>query len=190
MTLIYKLFFSFAKIGLLGFGGGLAILPLIYQSVQTFSDMSSDEFANLFAISQATPGPMAVNAATFVGFKIAGVAGAAAATLGVAMPSFVLVTLVASVLEKNEESPLVKGAFAGIRPATVGMIGAAVVFMAGTAFFTEDVSLASGLMSVIEKIDIVPTIMAVATLILSMKTKLGTIKLILIMGVLGVIFCS
>lgn len=189
MTLLYKLFFSFAKIGLLGFGGGLAILPLIFQSVHDISDMSSAEFANLFAISQATPGPVAVNAATFVGFKLAGVAGAATATLGVAVPSFILVSLVASILEKNQESPIVKGAFAGIRPATVGMIGSALVFMAGTAFFTGDVSLTSGLADIISNIDVVPAVIAVATLVLALTTKLGTIKLLIIMGALGAVLC-
>ena len=86
---IWNLFFTFFKIGIIGFGGGMAILPMIYQSVLTFSDMAPEEFANLFAISQATPGPIAVNAATFVGFKVAGVAGSAAATIGVAaLPNY------------------------------------------------------------------------------------------------------
>lgn len=71
METLAKLFFTFAKIGLVGFGGGMAILPLIYQSVSEFNAIDEEEFANLFAISQATPGPLAVNAATFSGFETA-----------------------------------------------------------------------------------------------------------------------
>ena len=93
MELIAKLFLTFAKIGLIGFGGGMAILPLIYQSVSEFNSIDPDEFANLFAISQATPGPLAVNAATFTGFETAGVAGALAATIGVAFPRFIVVAV-------------------------------------------------------------------------------------------------
>ena len=66
MEILSKLFFTFAKIGLIGFGGGMAILPLIYQSVSEFNSIDSEQFANLFAISQATPGPLAVNAATYL----------------------------------------------------------------------------------------------------------------------------
>ena len=88
-----QLFLVFAKIGLFGFGGGMAMLPMIYQGAKTFGLMSADEFSNLVAISQVTPGPIAVNAATYVGFNCAGYSGAAVATFGVALPSFILVTL-------------------------------------------------------------------------------------------------
>ena len=93
MSILIRLFLTFAKIGALGFGGGMAILALIYQSMQQFGNIDAAEFAELFAISQATPGPMAVNAATFSGFETAGIAGAAAATLGVLIPSFILINL-------------------------------------------------------------------------------------------------
>ena len=91
MKTLVDLFLTFAKIGLVGFGGGAAILPLIYQGMLDFNSMDPEEFAELFAISQATPGPMAVNAATFSGFETAGIPGAVAATVGVALPSFILV---------------------------------------------------------------------------------------------------
>ena len=128
-----KLFLVFAKIGVFGFGGGMAMLPMIYQGAQSFGLMSADEFSNLVAISQVTPGPMAVNAATYVGFNCAGYAGAFAATLGVAMPSFLLVTLACYFISKFKESKAIEGAFAGIRPVTVGLIGAAVIFMGQSA---------------------------------------------------------
>ena len=185
-----RLFLAFAKIGFVGFGGGLAILPLIYQSALQFGELSAGEFANLFAISQATPGPIAVNAATFVGFQIAGVGGAAAATAGVAVPSFILVAMVAHFVDRHKESTLVQGAFAGIRPATVGMIASAVIFIGETALFRADASTFTSLTQLLTEIDPIPTCMAAATVLLMAKTKVGTIKIILLMGVLGALLCS
>lgn len=185
-----NLFLAFAKIGFIGFGGGLAILPLIYQSALQFGEMSAGEFANLFAISQATPGPIAVNAATFVGFKMAGIGGAAAATAGVAVPSFILVAIVADFLEKHRENTVIQGAFGGIRPATVGMIAAAVIFIGETALFREDTAAFADLTRLLAEIDPIPALMAAATVFLMAKTKVGTIKIILIMGALGAFLCS
>ena len=185
-----KLFLAFAKIGFIGFGGGLAILPLIYQSALMFGEMSASEFANLFAISQATPGPIAINAATFVGFKIAGVSGAAAATAGVAIPSFILVAIVAGFIDRHQESPLIRGAFAGIRPATVGMLASAVVFIGETALFESGEAVFTSLADFASQFEVIPAILCVATIVLMSKTKLGTIKIIILMGILGAIFCS
>ena len=188
--MILKLFFTFFKIGLLGFGGGMAILPLIYQSVLSFSDMEPETFANLFAISQATPGPIAVNAATFVGFQTAGLAGAAAATIGVAVPSFILVAIVFHFIHKYHDNPLVEGAFKGIRPATVGMIASAVVFMGENAVFKAEPETLEGMREFISSIDPIPAVMVLATVILASFFKVGAVKLIVIMGVLGAFLCS
>ena len=132
--ILLKLFFVFAKVGLLGFGGGLAMIPMIYQSSAEFGLIDSDEFANLVGISQITPGPLAVNAATYVGYNAQGVLGALAATVGEAIPAFVLITIVCYFLEKFKDSRAVQGAFKGIRPVTVGLIASAVVMMAKTVF--------------------------------------------------------
>lgn len=188
--MILRLFFTFFKIGLVGFGGGMAILPLIYQSVLEFTNMDPDTFANLFAISQATPGPMAINAATFVGYQVAGLGGAAAATLGVSTPSFILVAIVVKFVSKNKENRLVDGAFTGIRPATVGMIAAAATFVGGTAVFKTELADIASLTQLINSIDAVPALMAAATFILAWKFKVGAIKLIFIMAALGTVLCS
>ena len=185
-----QLYLTFFKIGILGFGGGMAILPLIYQSVLEFTDMNPETFTNLFAISQATPGPMAVNAATFVGFQVAGVGGAAAATLGVACPSFILVAVVVKFISKYHDNKLIEGAFTGIRPATVGMIGAAAIFIGQTSLLKVDVSEITSLAEGLEAIDAVPALMTVVTFVLAYKFKVGSIKLILIMGGLGIFLCS
>ena len=95
------LFVMFFRIGLFSFGGGLAMLPLIFQSVKDFGMMTASEFSDLVALSQVTPGPIAVNAATYVGFNGAGIPGALAATLGVALPSFILILIVVQFLVNN-----------------------------------------------------------------------------------------
>ena len=126
------LFVMFFRIGLFSFGGGLAMLPLIFQSVKDFGMMTASEFSDLVALSQVTPGPIAVNAATYVGFNGAGIPGALAATLGVALPSFILILIVVQFLERFQESRGIQGAFLGIRPVTVGLIAAAVLFVGET----------------------------------------------------------
>lgn len=170
-----QLFLVFAKIGLFGFGGGMAMLPMIYQGAKTFGLMSADEFSNLVAISQVTPGPIAVNAATYVGFNCAGYAGAAAATFGVALPSFILVTAACYFIEKFKENRIVEGAFAGIRPVTVGLIASAVMFMGQSAFASlSPVSFA----------------IAAGTVILAGKFKVSPILIVVIAGVIGALLCG
>ena len=188
--MLWNLFFTFFKIGIIGFGGGMAILPMIYQSVLEFSDMAAEEFANLFAISQATPGPIAVNAATFVGFKEAGVLGAAAATLGVAVPSFILVALVVKFMSMYRNNKIMDGAFKGIRPVTVGMIAAGALFIGKTALLKGDMSGIADFAGLMENIDLIPAAITLTTLVLAGKFKVGAVKLILIMAAVGAVFCS
>lgn len=133
-----QLFLVFAKIGIFGFGGGMAMLPMIYQSAEQFQLMGQDEFSNLVAIAQVTPGPIAVNAATYVGYNCAGFLGAAVATLGVAFPSFVFVTIVFHFLSRFRDSQTVEGAFYGVRPVTVGLIASAMIFVGQSAFPSAD----------------------------------------------------
>ena len=178
MNVVIKLFLTFAKIGLVGFGGGLAILPLIYQGMQKYGTITPEEFAELFAISQATPGPIAVNAATLAGFKTAGIIGAIAATVGVAFPAFILVGMCVKFLNKYQEHKLVKGAFVGIRPVAVGMIMAGFIMVGQTTLFNGT------------HLDAVPACLAILTFIFAYKFKVSSIKLIIIMGVLGAFLCS
>lgn len=168
------LFLQFAKVGLLGFGGGLAMLPMIYQTALTFGAMSKGEFSNLVAISQMTPGPLAVNAATYVGYNTAGVFCAVVATLGEATPSFILISLVVSLLTRFRESPLVEGAFKGIRPVTAGLIGASFV-MVGESVFTS--------------LNPIPIIICAATVFMAGKLKWSPITIMVIAGVAGAFLC-
>lgn len=190
MEVLIKLFVTFAKIGLLGFGGGMAILPLIYQSVSKFNAIDAEEFANLFAISQATPGPLAVNAATFSGFETAGIPGALAATIGVAFPAFILVAICVKFLNKYKESQLVQGGFTGIRPVAVGMIMAGFIMMAETTLVSGSWSDITGFGQIFDVIKPVQTVMVIVTFVAAKKFKVSALKLILIMGILGTFLCK
>ena len=183
MTLYLQLFLIFFKVGLLGFGGGYAILPMIYQDVQTFGIMTADDFSNLVALSQVTPGPIAINAATYVGFKTAGTAGAFIATMAVSLPSLILILIAMMFLEKFKANKTVQAVLTGIRPATVGLMASAFLFIAQTAMLPEF----SDSLPDITKVDIVGLAIFAITYLLIIRTHLGAIKLTLLGGVLGVV---
>lgn len=123
------LFLSFFKIGFFNFGGGLAMLPLIFQEIQINNWMTASEFADLIAISQVTPGPVAVNSATYIGNSLTGLFGAAVATIGVTLPSFLVMMVVMRGMDKFRETKWLKAVFAGIRPATIGLLASALFFI-------------------------------------------------------------
>ena len=134
-----QLFLSFFQIGLFSFGGGYAAMPLIQgQVVQGHGWLSMSEFTDLITISQMTPGPIAVNSATFVGIKIAGVPGALAATFGCILPSCILVTLLAKLYLKYREMAMLQGILRSLRPAVVAMIGSAGISILVTAFWSSE----------------------------------------------------
>lgn len=116
MKELFVLFVSFMKIGLFTFGGGYAMLPLIQREiVEKRGWASEEEITDYYAIGQCTPGIIAVNAATFVGYKRKGVSGGIFATLGLVFPSMVVITIIAALLETFASNPYVQNAFAGIR---------------------------------------------------------------------------
>ncbi len=129
-----ELFWSFFKIGLFSIGGGYAAMPLIQQqAVDLHPWLTMGQFADIMAIAEMTPGPIAINAATFVGIRTAGLPGALAATAGCVAPSCVIVTALAYLYYHFRELTLVKGILAGLRPAVIAMIasaGLSIVFMA------------------------------------------------------------
>ncbi len=185
----FYLFVIFFKVGLIGFGGGYAILTLIFQDVQTFGMMSAEEFGNLVALSQVTPGPIAINAATYVGYNVAGLSGAIVATIAVSLPSFILCMLVLTFLDKFKNNVIVASLLAGIRPATVGLMASAFLFMLQTAIFPAyDTS--KSLITNMSDMDLVGLAIFVITFGVILLRKFGAITLTLAGGVLGVILCS
>lgn len=111
-----RLFAAFAKVGVLTFGGGYAMIPMLEREiVDRHGWATSEELMDYYAVGQCTPGVIAVNTATFIGYKVAGNLGGIVATLGVVFPSFVILSLIAGIIQNFAEIPAVKSAFAGIR---------------------------------------------------------------------------
>ena len=131
-----QLFLSFLQVGMFSFGGGYAAMPLIQGQVVTGHHwLSMSEFTDLITISQMTPGPIAVNSATFVGIKIAGIPGALAATFGCILPSCIIVTVIAKLYLKYRSMEVLQGVLGSLRPAVVAMIAAAGISILITAFW-------------------------------------------------------
>lgn len=121
--MLLELFLAFAKIGAFSFGGGYAMIPLISNEVVNAKQwLSMQEFIDVIALSQATPGPIAINSATYVGYKVTGFWGSVAATLGVVTPSVVVMLILGSLFFRYREMPFVKDIFKGIRPVVVVLI--------------------------------------------------------------------
>ena len=129
-----ELFWTFLLIGAFTFGGGYAMLPLMQAEVTAKGWISNEAVVNFIAVSESTPGPFAINMATYVGSEMGGVLGAACATLGVVLPSFVIILIVAKCFDKFRSSKAVKGCMSGLKPAVIGMIGTAVLSIGKTVF--------------------------------------------------------
>ena len=127
-----QLFYEFFKTGLFAVGGGLATLPFLEDISQRTGWFTSAQLADMLAISESTPGPIGVNMATYVGFETAGILGALCATVGLVMPSVIIIVLVSKVLEKFRSNTYVEAAFYGLRPASVAMVASAGIGVAMT----------------------------------------------------------
>lgn len=149
----WELFYTFFKIGLFTFGGGYAMLPLIQEEVLTHEWIAMEDLINFIAVSESTPGPFAINMATYVGTQMGavegglgtyfgGLLGGVCSTLGVVMPSFIVILIVAKLFEQFKKNKFVKGAMSGLKPAAVGLIASAVVSMALIVFIPDGFSTA------------------------------------------------
>ena len=134
MNIFFELFITFFKIGLFTFGGGYAMLPLIQKEVLNHGWMKIEEIINFIAVSESTPGPFAINCATYVGMETGGLFGAFCATLGVVLPSFIVIISVAKFYKQFKESKIVSSVMTGLRPAVIGLIGSALISMILTVF--------------------------------------------------------
>lgn len=142
--LYLHLFAEFFKAGLFAVGGGLATLPFLYDISDRTGWFSHTELANMVAVSESTPGPIGVNMATYVGFETGGLLGALTASAGLIAPSVIVALIIARFLRKFSENRYVKGAFYGLRPASVGLIAAAGVLVARLALTDQALFQESG----------------------------------------------
>ncbi len=191
------LFITFFKLGLFSFGGGYVMVPLIQSEVVAAKGwITAAQFADVVAVSQMTPGPIAVNAATFIGASTAGVLGAACATFGVSLPSFILVSIAARMMEKFKDNRYISAALSGIRPVTVGMIASAAFVFATMSFLQFDLQ-AEAVKLVTFKFSemfssfgfsVRSALIFVFVLVGSLKFKLNPIFAVFLSGVLGAVF--
>ena len=117
-----QLFWEFFKTGLFAIGGGMATVPFLFDISAKTGWFTASELANMIAISESTPGPIGVNMATYVGFETAGILGGIIATIGLATPSVIIIMLVAKILTRFRDNPLVDTVFRYLRPAVIGLI--------------------------------------------------------------------
>lgn len=139
-----ELFLTFFMIGAVTIGGGYAMLPLMQEQValRWGEYIPQETITNFIAVSESTPGPFAVNMATYVGSEMGGLLGSACATLGVVLPSFIIILIVARFYDKYRNSSVVKGIMTGLKPAVVGLIGGAILSVAADVFFPAGLRLA------------------------------------------------
>ena len=175
---LLELFFTFLKIGAFTFGGGYAMIPLIQAETVKNQWLDAERLVNFIAVSESTPGPFAVNTATYIGRQAGGIAGAVCATLGVVLPSFVIILIIAGCYESFKNSRIVKGAMYGLRPAVIGLIAAAVVSVGKTAFFGSGFEFNGSLLCSFGILEI--------TSYLAFGKKVHPIMIILISAVLGI----
>ena len=169
--ILIQLLLTFAKIGLFAFGGGSATLPLIEREIVIgLQWLSHSEFLELIAISELTPGPIAINAATFVGYKLGGVWGSTIATIGVCLPSVILILIVAHFLQRFEANIWADKIVRGLRPAVIALIAAAAYSIAGKGIT-----------------DVWGIIIAVASFLVLRTHKINPILVLILAGISGII---
>ncbi|MEE1280073.1 MAG: chromate transporter [Oscillospiraceae bacterium] len=184
MNIFLDLFLTFFKIGLFTFGGGYAMLPLILEEVELHGWLPQQALIDFIAVSESTPGPFAINIATYVGSELGGLFGSFCATLGVVLPSFIVILIVARCYEKFKESRYVKGALNGLRPAAIGLIGSAVLTTALEIFFPAGFS---NILGIVLSIEFISSLLIFAlALFLILKKKKHPIIIILISAALGI----
>ncbi len=169
--MLLKLFLNFAKIGAFSFGGGYVIITLLYREmVNIHGWLTKAQMVDMVAVAQMTPGPIAINLATFVGYSLGGFPGAVSATMGLVTPSLILALMVAKFLTRFQGEQAVKAVLAGVRPVVIALIAAAAVFLVHGAVK-----------------DIFGVITAAAVVLLAAVTRLHPIILIMIAGIMGMI---
>lgn len=186
--LFLHLFYTFFKIGLFGFGGGYAMLSMIQGEVVTrYGWLTPQEFTDIVAISQMTPGPIGINSATYVGYSTIagqygtsmGVLGSCVATFAVVLPSFILMLTISKFFLKYQKHPAVEAVFSGLRPAVVGLLAsAALVLMNTENFSSPQEDMYSFIISII---------IFLAAFIGTRKYKVNPILMIIVCGIAGLI---
>lgn len=179
---LIDLFVSFFQIGLFTFGGGYAMIPMIQDVVLRKEWLSEQELIDFIAVSESTPGPFAINIATYVGSETVGVLGGVFATLGVVLPSFLIILVVAKFYEKFRKQRLLSDALTGIKPAVIGLIAAACYSIVLKAFFPAGFSV-----SVISSYEFISSVVIAILLFIAKRYKWKAIAIVASSAVLGIL---
>lgn len=183
--IFWNLFWTFFKIGAFTFGGGLAMLRIAQEQVLAWGWLKESQIVDFVALSESTPGPFAINMATYVGASQKGFLGALCATLGVVLPSFIVILIVAHFYKQFKSSHTVKGIMTGLKPTAIGLIAAAVISMAITVFLPTGFSI---LIFKSVEFYISALIFAISLfLVFSKKIKIPPVLVICTAAVLGII---
>ncbi len=190
--ILWELFSNFFKIGLFTVGGGYAMLPLIQQTVMEKGWLDISKIIDFIAVSESTPGPFAVNMATYIGSELGsaqynsvfmGIISAAVATLGVILPSFIIILIVAHCYEQFKTNKYISGAMTGLKPVVIGLISSAVLTMIKTVFLTE-----SSTLGIFKNTEFYISLVLFLTMTyLAIKRKTHPVLIILISAVVGII---
>ncbi len=184
---LITLFINFFYIGAFAFGGGYTMIPMFQRMVEEQGWMSIERFTDMIAVSQMTPGPIAVNMATFIGFQTASVAGSLVATLAVCMPSFILVIILIKFVMAFEENRYIVGVLNVLRPVVAGLIAAAAYLIAVNSPLVDfDSFEKSG--QLLQLIDPLSAVLALGIIYAIYKFKKHPIMYVLISGVVGAIW--
>ncbi len=169
--IFFELYLAFLKIGLFSIGGGYVMLPLIQkEAIETHAWLTLHEFVDILAIAEITPGPIAINSATFVGFRIGGFLGAFLATAGVITPSLVFMVTAAGLLSHFSQNNWMEAALKGLRPAVLSLITGAAVFIGRASL-----------------LDLASAAISAAALIIFLKTRIHPVVILILAAITGIV---
>ena len=188
----FQLFYTFFLIGLFTFGGGYAMIPMIEDQIVGKGWMTDAQLSDFIAISESTPGPFAINISTFVGSQTAGILGAVCSTIGVVLPSLIIIVLVAIILSKFLRNRFVQGALNGVKPVIIGLITAtAIIFFVKMALFAGNPIFSQTVVFNRAGVALLIVLASFAFIYkIGQKKSLNPILLLLLSAVLGIVlFC-
>ena len=176
MSIYLKLIWSYLKIGLFGFGGGYAMLSLIQREIVGNGWLTFSQFTDIVAISQMTPGPIGINSATYIGYSVTGsVLGSIIVTAAVVIPPYILVLCANRYISRHHDSPIIKGAFMGLRPVVVGLIASAALLLMNSENFgstapelTKSIAICAATLAMVMFTKIHPILMIIAAAIVGL----------------------
>ena len=182
-----RLFYVFFKVGMFGFGGGYAMMSMIMVESEKLH-ITVQQLADLNALDMIVPGPIAINAATYVGYLYSGFWGSLSATIGVSLPSFIIVLLVMHFLKKYRDNTIMNGVLTGVKPAAVGLIAAAAMMIAAGVLMHPKKDVSTLLTDPVNTVSFLMIGIFAVAAIANIRFKINPILLTILAGVVGALF--